>query len=68
MPEVAGDAALLADPHDAEDMASAMRRLMREPSLQGELRERGLERARRFTWTQAARSTLEVYDECLACA
>jgi len=68
MPEVAGDAALLSDPYDAEDMASAMRRLIREPSLRSELRERGLQRARGFTWAEAARSTLEVYDECLACA
>ena len=68
MPEVAGDAALFADPYDASDMAFAMRRLMTEPSLQDELRARGLQRASRFSWEQCARSTLEVYDECLACA
>jgi glycosyltransferase involved in cell wall biosynthesis len=68
MPEVAGDAALFADPYDVEDIAAVMRRLVAEPSLQGELRARGLQRARGFTWERAARSTLEVYDECLACA
>jgi len=68
MPEVAGDAALFADPYDTSDMALVMRRLMAEPSLQGELGARGLERASGFTWQQCARSTLEVYDECLACA
>ena len=66
MPEVAGDAALFADPYDVPDIAAAMRRLVAEPSLRGELRARGLQRASGFTWERAARSTLEVYDECLA--
>jgi glycosyltransferase involved in cell wall biosynthesis len=68
MPEVAGKAALLADPCDIEHMACAMRRVLAEPSLAGELRARGLERAQSFTWERAARSTLEVYDECLKSA
>jgi glycosyltransferase involved in cell wall biosynthesis len=68
MPEVAGDAALFANPYDVENMAAVMRRLLDEPSLQVELGARGLERARGFTWQKSARSTLEVYDECLACA
>ena len=68
MPEVAGDAALLADPYDVADIAKAMRRLLAEPGLRDELRARGLSRAREFTWERAARATLEVYDECLASA
>ena len=68
MPEVAGDAALFADPYDLEDMARAMRRLLTEPGLAAELSARGLERAKRFTWERAARSTLEVYEECLKSA
>ena len=68
MPEVAGEAAMLSDPYDVSDMARAMRRLVDEPSLREELRARGLTRAAKFTWEQAARSTLEVYDECLQSA
>ena len=68
MPEVAGKAALLADPYDLEDMARAMRRLLSEPSLSEDLRACGLDRAKRFTWERAARSTLEVYEECLKSA
>jgi glycosyltransferase involved in cell wall biosynthesis len=68
MPEVAGEAALLANPYDIEDMAHAMRHLLREPSLSEDLRARGLSRAKSFTWERAARSTLEVYDECLKSA
>jgi glycosyltransferase involved in cell wall biosynthesis len=68
MPEVAGEAALLADPHDIGAMARAMRRVLRDPFLAHELRARGLEHAQRFTWERAARSTLEVYEECLESA
>jgi glycosyltransferase involved in cell wall biosynthesis len=68
MPEVAGDAALFADPYDVRDIASAMSRLMADASLRDELGASGRQRASGFSWTEAARSTLEVYDECLACA
>ncbi|MEO6600026.1 MAG: glycosyltransferase family 1 protein, partial [Polyangiaceae bacterium] len=68
MPEVAGDAALLADPYRARDMAEKMRTLLSDSGLRAELRAKGLERVRGFTWEKAARSTLEVYDECLASA
>lgn len=66
MPEVAGDAALLADPFSVRDMAAKMRALLNNAELRTELRALGLERVRSFTWERAARSTLEVYDECLA--
>ncbi len=66
MPEVAGSAALLADPYSTSDMAAQMRVLLSDASLREELGARGLERARGFTWQRAARDTLEVYDECFA--
>jgi len=66
MPEVAGHAALLADPYSTGDMAAKLRLLLSDAVLRQELREKGLERARSFTWENAARATLEVYDECLA--
>jgi glycosyltransferase involved in cell wall biosynthesis len=66
LPEVAGGAALLANPFEVEDMARAAQRLHAEASLRGELRQKGLERAPLFTWEKAAHATLEVYDEVLA--
>jgi glycosyltransferase involved in cell wall biosynthesis len=68
MPEVAGDAALLADPYDVADIARCMRRVVDERALSRELGARGQARAARFTWERAAKDTLEVYDECLECA
>lgn len=61
LPEVVGDAALLVDPRDPEEMAVAMQRLLRDDDLHAELREKGLQRARVFSWERAARRTLDVY-------
>jgi len=60
--EVLGGAGLHAAVGDAAGLASAMNRL-REGSLREELRQRGFERARAFSWDTAARQTLEVYRE-----
>jgi glycosyltransferase involved in cell wall biosynthesis len=57
LPEVAGEAALLVDPYDVEAIAEAMRRVLEEPELAAELRERGLKRAAEFTWERTARET-----------
>ena len=61
--EVAGDAALLVDPRDTDELAAGLHRL----ALDGELRSRlalaGKARAAAFTWEATARSTLKVYDE-----
>jgi glycosyltransferase involved in cell wall biosynthesis len=69
LPEVAGEAALLFDPHEERAIASALERLLSE-SHQGRaeverLRARGLERAREFTWDRTARLTLESYARAL---
>ena len=53
-PEVVGDAALLVDPDDVAGLATAMLRLVREPGLAPDLRRRGLERSRRFSWHDSA--------------
>ncbi|MBM4359458.1 MAG: glycosyltransferase family 4 protein [Deltaproteobacteria bacterium] len=66
MPEVVGEAALLADPLDLDDVARQIRRLATEPSLREELRQRGIERAEGFRWEKCAREHLEIYREALA--
>lgn len=54
LPEVCGDAALYFDPHDPADMAAKVERLMGDAPLRRELRERGLARARQFSWRRCA--------------
>jgi glycosyltransferase involved in cell wall biosynthesis len=61
LPEVAGEAALLFDPHDQAAIASAISRLLSDETLRARLQARGIARARQFTWERTARLTLESY-------
>ena len=66
LPEVAGDAALLFDPHDEAAIARAVERILYDDGLRALLRARGRERASEFTWQRTARLTLESYARALA--
>ncbi len=63
LPEVVGDAALLFDPRDPSAIAAAVLDLLAEP---GAWVERGLVRARQFSWDATARATDAVYRESLS--
>ena len=63
MPEVAGSAALFADPRDAGAFASQALRLLRDPPLRQAMVEAGVERARTFSWRSTAEATLALYHE-----
>lgn len=63
LPELVGDAGLLAAPDQTEAFVVALRRLVSDPTLQADLRERGLQRAAQFTWERAAACLLAVFDE-----
>lgn len=62
LPEVAGDAALLFDPHDPAAIADAVRDVLADPQP---WIERGLERAAQYSWDETARATDAVYAELL---
>jgi glycosyltransferase involved in cell wall biosynthesis len=68
LPEVAGDAALLFDPHDERATADALGRLLEDSALRERLRTGGLARAREFTWERTARLTLDSYARALGSA
>ena len=61
MPEIAGGAALLADPHDPGSIARAI--LDATGPVGANLRTEGLRRAQQFTWSATAAATLDVYRE-----
>ncbi|MCA9753074.1 MAG: glycosyltransferase family 4 protein [Gemmatimonadetes bacterium] len=63
IPEVAGDAAELIDPHSTESIANGMRRVAKDRAYREELIRRGLERVTRFTWRRTALATLDVYEQ-----
>ena len=60
LPEVLGDAALLVEP-DADGAATGLARVLQDDALRADLREKGLERARTFSWEACARATTAVY-------
>jgi len=61
LPEIAGDAALLRDPLDAEAFADALHLLLSDADLRAELRERGLRQAARFSWRRHTLETIAVF-------
>ncbi len=63
LPEVAGDAALLVNPEDTEEIAAALVRLASDDALCDDLARRGRERALQFSWESALAKTWEVYRE-----
>jgi alpha-1,3-rhamnosyl/mannosyltransferase len=61
IPEIAGDAALLINPLDVQDIASAMTKFAYDENLKNEYREKGKKQLEKFDWAKCARETLEVY-------
>jgi glycosyltransferase involved in cell wall biosynthesis len=65
LPEVCGDAALYFDPFDVESIATKIIELLKDSSLQEELKRKGGERVKEFTWEKAAKELLGIFDEVL---
>ena len=63
IPEVAGQAALLVDPGRVEEIALAMESLIASPELRRELSQKGLARARLFSWDRTAQSVWAVLEQ-----
>jgi glycosyltransferase involved in cell wall biosynthesis len=61
--EIAADAAMLVDPLDTDALAEQLKRLMQSFELREQLREKGIARARQFTWARTVRETYAVYRE-----
>lgn len=60
--EVAGEAALVFDPHDPLDIATKIDTLWADTSLQQTLIQKGYARVQEFSWTKCAQETLTVLD------
>jgi glycosyltransferase involved in cell wall biosynthesis len=61
LPEVVGDAAVLVDPHDIDSIVDGLRSVLTNPARAEDMRRKGLERAREFSWERSVARTLEVY-------
>lgn len=60
LPEVAGDAAVIVDPHDPGEIASGLASLLSDGALRDRLRAAGRSRVGGFTWEASARRTAEL--------
>lgn len=65
LPEVAGQAALMLAPDDLSGLVRAMFDLTVKSDLRSRLIAAGLAQARRFSWSQSARQTVQLYKEML---
>jgi len=65
LPEVVGDAALLADPSDSNGFMGHLEQVLADEELRRMLREKGLARAAQFSWERTARETVRVYERVM---
>lgn len=61
LPEVAGDAAILVNPLDVQDIKHAIKTVIDNSSIQAELTQKGYVQVRTFSWERCARETLKLY-------
>lgn len=65
LPEVCGDAALYCNPYDPQDIADKIRRIVTDQDLREQLRQKGFERVKQFSWERCAEETIKVIQEVL---
>ena len=63
MPEVAGNAAVLVNPYETNEIAAAMQRICSNRDLRKDLIAKGSKNVKRFSWEKTAEKTLSVYEE-----
>ncbi len=62
LPEIMGDSALLVDPWKIEELIYAISLLLKNDTMKEELRVRGFENVKRFTWENAADELISIFD------
>lgn len=62
IPEIAGDAALYADPYDIDDIANNIKKVFFDEKMRNHLREKGFEQSEKFSWEKTAKQTINVYE------
>ena len=62
LPEIVGQAAIMVDPLDVDELTAAMDRVLGNQALREEMSGKGMMQAGRFSWERTARETLRVYE------
>ncbi|MBV6623519.1 MAG: glycosyltransferase family 4 protein [Rivularia sp. (in: Bacteria)] len=60
LPEVAGDAAILVNPYNTDELTEAMRLIVTDEKLRNSLSSLGIERAKKFSWQKTGKATVEI--------
>ena len=63
LPEVAGDAAIMVDPHNDDAMADCMEQLLTNEQLRNQLTAKGRERVKIFDWRLTAQGFLNIFQD-----
>jgi glycosyltransferase involved in cell wall biosynthesis len=62
LPEVVGDAGVLVDPNSVDSIAEGILKVLMDKNLQNEMSQKGMMRAKEFTWGKTAEKTLAVLE------
>jgi glycosyltransferase involved in cell wall biosynthesis len=52
---------IMVDPKDKDALCQAMLSLLSDPNLRKKLSQKGMERAKQFSWSRCAERTVEIY-------
>ncbi|ABR55980.1 MAG: hypothetical protein PWP15_87 [Methanothermococcus sp.] len=63
LPEVVGDAGIMVNPYDVDELANKMYEVLTNDGIREELSKKGIERAKLFSWKKCAEEHLKVYEE-----
>ena len=66
MPEIAGDAAAIVDPYKSGEIKTAIAKILEDKTYRDKLCEKGMERAKLFSWKNMAEQYLNLYEEVFA--
>jgi glycosyltransferase involved in cell wall biosynthesis len=62
LPEVVGGAGVMVDPNCVDGLAKELNEVLKNDDLRKDLRAKGLERAKMFSWNKTAKETLSIYE------
>lgn len=65
LPEVGGDAVIYCDPYSVESIEASIETILFSPTIQLELKEKGIKRSKLFSWKKTAQQTREIFLNCL---
>ena len=66
VPEVAGEAAVYFDPFDIADISRTIMKVIGDDSLKAELRRKGAEQIKKFTWIKCAKGMVRVFESVVS--